>query len=53
MLNRLIIQFPLLLLVFTLMLSIVVPIVYWILTGDDPMDAFEEIIDKILDIELW
>lgn len=47
-LKRLFIQLPLLIIVFALMVTLVTPLVYWIITGEYPMDTFDELVDEIL-----
>jgi len=52
MLNR-IIQIPLLLLAFIILISVIIPIFYWLFTGEDPADKFCDVVEQILDIEIW
>jgi len=47
-LKRLFIQLPLLIIAVALLCTIIVPLVYWIITGEDPMETFDECIDDIL-----
>lgn len=53
MLNRLLIQLPLLIITILLMTSLIVPIIYWLITGKDPVETYFNTMDNILDIELW
>lgn len=43
MIKRLFIKFPLYVVFFTLMITCVAPLGYWVITGNDPTDFLDEI----------
>jgi len=47
MLKRLFIQLPLYIIFFVAIVSIIIPIGYWIITGNNPIDDFLEYIENI------